>query len=961
MSATSDLSFINALSPTQEHFLKKFLIEEQLSNELHYLSKPQCLQYLGPPFSASKEDQQKLPLLKYFFSNFVATFPLIANNTEHDQVVFWRDTVEPFVNSFNSKNMSEASERHELVTKRHQVNHKLLSSLLLFYNSMIVSKRDMDYLEADHVKSSDQGKLQKLGKGPNMSTVGLEDFQKPASLDDYSLMRFVNDLNLNIVAVDVVSEIDDSSQWSINPLKMFSAPQVRKLNYYFVIQVTRRTEKAKKLTYRSHFIARPYLEFRQLESLLRKKYPGLMTTDVNRIPRKIKHDEGIVLDEEATNPSDETSSSVSSGTLAKKGANVKFQREKLRLALRGYLNTLLSKPEIAHCDVFNEFIDNKTKNFYRLTPTQTADYLQRLDLEKKRLDTQQEFQEKTAKVMYSLSKDFDNFKTQLVRQPHQLTNLFEELSHTSNPDDVSSLLRTFVEWCKLEVAATLYQVFLTQDNSSEWFHKCRKFHRLFPYNLCYGVLKYTNPVRIMSRLVDVLLVNVPTLSWGSLQDEKKVNNLLSMLFVMLLDEDLEDYLKERTKLLELAPLDHPEFKIFIDRINAYVRDKDLVISEEIKEETLASGKNLLITILQTDKLAPRLTEKDQNVMKLIQDSYAAYESLKKHRQIEETKAFVNLRQLWQLEVRARDKKLLKQLWQEEELTQLIKKFLTVFFQPMMTVMKKCDIHLVFRDWQNFMNDLMDELTKFDQGEMYYMSSVEMFDRFKALLDKHEGALWRFMHNLYVKDDQRIFLGIVEWIEGFLVMLRHKFSDPARVTLDLASMQPSEPINPEKFVDELDQRIHAIVEKRRLLKDYLHHAAHNTAESNKVHLAATEPTSSDILQGMTQGSEQSQECSSRSQQLPTRQQVIDDKWNQINSGLFQVDGSGFGVAAADIEDFNLGHMHGNTADGMDEDEAHRQILQQVAALDRQLRQLVAGGELFKMSESTHLHLCRLLHG
>lgn len=936
MPLTSDLSFIDSLTPTQEHFLKKFLLEDQLSSELHFLSLPGCLQYLGPPFVSPSDEKQetKLPLLQNFFSHFVATFPLIANNTPQDQNAFWRDTVEPFVDSFNTKNMSEGVERSDNVTKRHQANHKLLSSLLLFYNSMLVSKRDMEYLEADHLKASDQGKLDKLAKGPAKSSLGLGDFQKAKSLDDYSQMTFVNDIHLNIVAVDAVA-LEESLLWNLNPLKFLATEPKRQLKYFFIIHVARRFGDPGAYTYLTHFISRPYLDFRQLESLLRKKYPGLMTTDVCRIPRKMKHDDGVAVDDISIF-SGETSSTVGSLMSNKKGVRVKYHREKLRLALRGYLNSLLSKPEIAHCDVFGEFIDSKSKNFNQLSPAQETDFGQRMQLEKNRLDTQQEFQENTAKVVYVLTQDFDKFKAQLIHEPKQLTKLFQELGNTSDPEKVSPLLRTFVDWCKLEVAATLYEVFLSQDNLSEWFAKCSKFHRLFPYNFCYGILKYTNPVKIMSRMVDLLLVNVPTFGWGKKEEEKNAHNLLSMIFVMLLDEDLEDYQKERQSLLELAPLDRPEYKIFIERIYSYVRDKDLAASEEIKEEALVNGENLLITLLKTDKLEPALQAKDEPVMTSIEDAYSAYESLDKHKEIDSTSSYVNLRQLWQLEVRARDKQLWKQLWQQEELTHLIKKFLTLFFQPMMTVMKKCDIHLAFRDWQHFMNDLMAELSAFDEGDIFYMSSVEMFHRFKSLLDQHEDAFWSFMHNLYMKDDQHIFLGMVEWIETFLVELRRKFVEPSRVTLDMAAFTPSQPVDQELFVSQLDGRIGLVLEKRRVLKHYLQLAAQQNPGSLQ-----------DGLPRQQGGA-------------PTNgQQAINDEWEKINEGIFGSDNGGFGVAAGDVEDYNLMTMHGNQADGMDDDAAHRDILRQVAALDIQLRQQAARGELAKLSLATHQCLKELL--
>lgn len=915
---SNNLEFIDSLTPTQVHFLKKFLIEWCLTDELHYLSQPHCLEYLGPPFKHSPELLDQLPLLRYFFRKFIATFPMITNNPEEDQVAFWRDTVQPFVESFNEKYISDAVERKDQVTKRHQVNVRLLSVLLLYYNSMIITDKEIQYLTEDHLKPSDKGKLDKLSKNPALAKVGIDAFLKPMSLSDYPRMVYVNDIHINIIAVDMIKgeepEEGETASWSYNPLRLLATKEIAKLHYSFVMQVTVRTKEDLGYLYKSHFTSKVYLEFRRLESKLKKKYPGIMTTEVSRLPHKIRHDDGIT---DTDNSS--SSSTIHTLTTSTRSPKPKFYREKLRLALRGYLNNLSSKPEIAHCDVFSAFLAGP-KTFLALSADQTVDYEQRLELERKRLVTQTEFQEETAKTLYHLTQSFEKFKSELVLHPHQLSKQFEEFATSLLIDELSPFLRTFFDWCKLEIAATLYQVFLSQDNSSEWFSKCRKFHKVFPYTVCYGILKYTNPVKIMSRIVDLLLVNMPSVSfpWNT-NEKKKVNNLLLMTLVMLLDEDLQDYLKERAKLMESQPLCGPEYAVFIKRIDNYVHSKDPQLTEDIKAEAVENESNLFMTILSSELIEPRLRTCDYEALSGIRQAYEAYLAIEEHKQIETAQTYVSLRQYWQLEVRSRDKELMKQLWKEPELTQLIKKFLTVFYQPLMTVMKKCDIHLVFRDFQRFMDDLMLELAQLDEGDMYFTSSVEMFDRFKRLLDRHESVFWRFMHDLYVKDDQRLFLRLVEWIESFLVTLRTKYTDAESVTLRLAALQPTSAVEPETLIRELDQRIASILDKRRLLKVYLQQTAQ--VPNN----------------GATNAQEQ-----------------IDEKWDNMNKGMFEVRGDEFGVSAADVEDYNLMHMH-EVATANDEGEKHA-LLKQIAEIDRRIHN--PGGEIAKLGKSAHLQLCSL---
>ncbi|KAM9886907.1 hypothetical protein OXX79_013938, partial [Metschnikowia pulcherrima] len=145
-------------------------------------------------------------------------------NAKTDQIAFWRDTVQPFVESFNTKRVSGSASRRGSVTKRHQVNRQLLRTLLLFYNSMLSSKRELEYLNSDHLKPSDQGKLDKISKTPNSMKMALDAFQTPSGLDDYAQMAYTNNYNVNIVAVDVFAKKPPqaSSAWSLNPLRLVS-------------------------------------------------------------------------------------------------------------------------------------------------------------------------------------------------------------------------------------------------------------------------------------------------------------------------------------------------------------------------------------------------------------------------------------------------------------------------------------------------------------------------------------------------------------------------------------------------------------------------------------------------------------------------------------------------------------------------------------------------------------------
>lgn len=948
---------IPQLTPTQEHFFKKYLLEKQLKQELHYLSQPNCLDHIGAPFHINGQvaslKENPLPLVKFFFHNFIETFPFVVNNSKKDQVSFWQDTVQPFVESFNEKNISDSLERKEEITKRGQVNSKLTHGLLLFYNSMFITEQDMTYLTEDHIKPSQTGKLEKLLKG---TASKLEDLPTLEDLKlynaNYAVLKYHNDIHINIVAVRRVdasagivspqssrasfssSFYERSSSW--NPFRFVSGRKDTPRHHFeFILQVTQRTKIDDEkdddtYTYSSHYIARPYHRFAKLESNLKKKFPGLMAASIPSVPLKLKHDDGVPRETEY-NLANSSNSDVAVAPSEQDVKGNKLFREKLRSALRGFLHTLIKHSEIVHSDAFGEFISDKFLNYNKLSPLEEQDYQERLECEKSIIATQLEFQQQTIKVVHDLSQDFEKFKEKLIENPDTLMEIFDELSHAETISELSPLLRSFVEWSKLEIAATLYQVFLGQDNSSQWLLKCQRFHRLFPYNIIYGILKFTNPVKVVSRVIDLLLVNIPSISLTSwipkghseaneqLKRESKksgAKNLLSMIFVMLLDEDLNDFEKELKKLKESPTFKDGSYREFIQKIENYVHATNGDTVDNIKYTAVVNDEDLLLTILQSDELEPAKFSQPSKLEEIV-ESYRLYKSLGEHKELDDAELYLTLKQYWQILIRKKDKDIMKQLWKEPELTQLIKKFLTIFYQPLMRIFKKCDIHLVFKDFEKFMDDLIAELNKLNGGEVFFMSSIEIFNKFKRILDRHENVFWRFLHDMYVNDDTQIFFTLFEWVEKFLKIIRKKYVDECQVKVLLYDMKSLEPLKSEVFAQQLNDRISNTLQKRKLLKAYL----------------------------------QDEAASSDDGQLGTLQDQIDKKWEEVNDDIFgNTTGSEFGINAADMEDFNLMQKHqdyvllrgkvdkGKEQNGDEESEEKKQMYRQIAEIDGRLSQL-----------------------
>src|SRR6266404_3470252 len=96
------------LTPIRAHYLKKSLIQLQFSREIQAITaNASTLPYLGPPFSRPPKDAPilDLPFLRYFFRQFVLTFPFLASAPKD----FFPDKVQPFISSLLSRNLNSTS------------------------------------------------------------------------------------------------------------------------------------------------------------------------------------------------------------------------------------------------------------------------------------------------------------------------------------------------------------------------------------------------------------------------------------------------------------------------------------------------------------------------------------------------------------------------------------------------------------------------------------------------------------------------------------------------------------------------------------------------------------------------------------------------------------------------------------------------------------------------------------
>jgi hypothetical protein len=272
---------VRELTPVQEHFLKKCILELRLRQEITQVNSSRCCELLGPPFATDDVEVgfSEVPLLRFLFANFVRTFPFFAANLTSDLSQFWQKTVQRFMESDHFSPGFDVNSVPMDQRKQH-VNKTLLSGLLVFFNALIVTKKDMEY----SANNGEENRTQTLGGF--QSSIKVSDLE--FGLFEYARMKFSFHTNTNIVMVRKT----ECPQSGFLRLKSLSGSS-QKHHYEFIIQVTRRVNSGENFHYKSHFISHSYQDFAVLESILKDKFPGLMETKIPSLANEMKHDDGI--------------------------------------------------------------------------------------------------------------------------------------------------------------------------------------------------------------------------------------------------------------------------------------------------------------------------------------------------------------------------------------------------------------------------------------------------------------------------------------------------------------------------------------------------------------------------------------------------------------------------------------------------------------------------------------------
>ncbi|KAL7422844.1 hypothetical protein Q5752_002140 [Cryptotrichosporon argae] len=779
------------LTPLRAHYLKKTLVNQQIAYELNLISHPvlgaDSLGLLGDPFVLSdraKHDavslgasRGDLPFMRYLFHQFLLPFPFLATASP----TFWSAKVQPFLASFlstvaagSSNGLSESDREiaRSLMTKEERKEEedrlrlwaKVEKHLALMVGLGIklesgeevvrigqAELRRLEQLQEERRKAAAQAQARRAGQaGGAQGSAG--------ALPAPEAMAF----DVNVVGVRVVTE----------------KGRVRHKSHEEFIIRTSRTGVL------DVFVSRRYGDFRRLAEELRIAFPD------HELPNPPAKDKSAAAAPVAQpqqqysyyNPlraiygntpsgsgttTPRTSEDAAGSAGSPSAPTSPLSREKNRLTLRAYLQAIIAQPAVLDSPVMRSFLLSSPTV---LTPPEAADIQRRLEADAVREEGKRRFREEAERRVETLREGLAQFRGDVLSKDGGLRSVFEVVRRVENVSDLPPAERAVMEWGKISLAATIFQLYVASDTASETLAGLKRLHGLMPYFVLKGILKISNPMAMIRGVLDLFLAR----PFGG-------QSLIQRMFSSSLSEDVrliaEDIQAVQDK------IDDP---VLCQKIDQYV-NAPYEIQDVFRKDAASEGVDLLVVLLRSP--TPPILSRPQ-IQRVARASRAYREYKLAQADAEDSDddqgpdnddawLFEDLGILLKLMQRKKEKEALLALIFEGVTAELLKDIITIFYAPLAQVYKAASIADSLSDLQNFLNDMIRTVEAVE--ELSQENPQRTVQTFIDLVQRHEQAFYSFVHNVHSKG-QGLFDSLMAWIELFLSYARDGL--PHRLDLEV---------------------------------------------------------------------------------------------------------------------------------------------------------------------------------
>jgi hypothetical protein len=231
-----------------------------------------------------------------------------------------------------------------------------------------------------------------------------------------------------------------------------------------------------------------------------------------------------------------------------------------------------------------------TRDPITLNEEELIDMERRKEMDERRIEEQKQFYEIAKKRAAELDVHMEKFRREVI-EDNGLRKLFAEIREKSTIAELKPEYKKFAEWVRIEVAATIYHLFLAEDNSPELFAQAKRIHSLVPYTVLKNIVRFTNPAAVMSQVLDLFMAQ----PFGA-------RSLLQRIFGMAIHDGISNIQKSIDVVISQKIPD----PILCDKVKQYVQS-DYTIKDAVKSYASSKNEDLLLTILQSDQFEPELS------------------------------------------------------------------------------------------------------------------------------------------------------------------------------------------------------------------------------------------------------------------------------------------------------------------------------------------------------------------
>lgn len=205
--------------------------------------------------------------------------------------------------------------------------------------------------------------------------------------------------------------------------------------------------------------------------------------------------------------------------------------------------------------------------------------------------------------------------------------------------------------------------------------------------------------------------------------------------------------------------------------------------------------------------------------------------------------------LWKLYARQYEQELMMNLVFQGVTGELLKEFVSVFYQPLAQVYKAADISTTIRHVQAFLDDLIqmiDNLLTGEQAEETEHDVSNTIQLFINLVERHEQHFYEFVHNVHSQEASKVFDELIQYVDKLFTFVAHGI--PGKIDINHSIERSG-----AKDLEGLEQEVNSICDYRYKQKMY-----HFERTKRKLMLQSSSNATSEGLLKMNQYDEKARQ-------------------------------------------------------------------------------------------------------